>query len=306
MTPLEIRPLDGAGAEILGANLGATTVGEWNQIEAAFAAFGAIFFPDQLLNEEETNAFASRWGTVTPAPEATGPEFQGWQADRSFLPFPPLGSVNTPLGGAKAPRIRLASMYAAFDGLTTGTQNALEALSATHTSPDGNLETTHPVVIRHPISGRKSLFVNPSSTTAVVGMDDVASMALLNELFSHCQADEFVVEAECEPGCLALIDHRAMLRYFYDDSRAGSQFQTVSIAGCALAPAVRPDKSDRSLTQKAAATLAGGIITAAMAGIAEVMEPEKRKQQDIEIVSDAPEREPLDADFDFGDLPPLD
>ena len=306
MTLLEIRPLDGAGAEVLGVDLANTTVGEWNQIEAAFAAFGALFFRDQILTEDEQHNFASRWGSVTATSQGSDVELQGWHGDNSFLPFPPLGSVSVPVGAISTPSIRLASMYAAFDGLTSGTQRALEALSATHSSPDGKLETTHPVVIRHPISGRKSLFINPHSTTAVVDMDEVASMALLNELFSHCQAEEFLVDAECEPGCLALIDHRAMLRYFDDGVGTGSHFRTLSVAGCALAPSVRPDKADRSLTQKAAATLAGGIITAAMAGIAEVMEPEKRKQQDIEIVSEAPEREPLDSDFDFGDLPPLD
>ena len=78
----------------------------------------------------------------------------------------------------------------------------------------------------------------------------------------------------------------------------------MEIAGTALTPAVPQDPADPSLVQRAGATLAGGIITAAMTGIAEVIEPE-RARPDVEIVAEAPDREPLDDGLDFGGLPPL-
>ena len=63
-TPLEIRPLDGAGAEILGVDVTQMTIGDWDQIQAAFAAFGVVFFRDQIVTESEHIEFARRWGRI--------------------------------------------------------------------------------------------------------------------------------------------------------------------------------------------------------------------------------------------------
>jgi len=300
MTPLEIRSLDCAGAEILGVDLNAITVGEWTQIEAAFAAFGAIFFRDQLLTAEELDRLGSRWGEVEPTAQAGA---HGWQHDQSFREAPPLGSIFTARQGTGSTQ-RIASMYAAFDGLSSGTQRALEMLHGQHHSPTTGETTTHPVVVRHPISGRSSLYISPAFTTGLVGLDEHEGQALLNELFAHCQRDEFVSEISWSPGSVALIDHRAMWR-FVDDAEPADAMSAVSIRGSALAPAVQPTAPAPTLAKRAGATLAGGIITAAMIGIADVLQPEKR-QDDIEIVSDAPDTEPMNDSLDFGDLPPLD
>ena len=348
MTPLEIRPIEGAGAEVRYVDLTAMTVGDWNQIEAAFANYGLLIFRDQVLGETDHLDFARRWGEVnvnrffTPHPrfheialvvkEAADTQNigSGWHADHSYDTEPALGSVlvarELPSRGGDT---LFASMYAAFDALSSGTQRALEALMATHSarrsfgsaaysdeaSFDGRLgnaahadsmdDVTHPVVIRHPISGRKALYVNPEFTTGIVGMEETEGLALLNQLYEHCQLPEFVGRCSWEPGSVALWDNRAMWHLAVNDY-AGERrvMHRVTIEGCALEPAVRPDKPDPTLTQRAGRTLAGGLITAAMTGIAEVLEPE-RIRQDIEIVSEAPKREPL-PNLDFGNLPPLD
>lgn len=350
MTPLEIRPLEGAGAEILYVDLAALTVGDWNQIEAAFAAYGLLFFRDQILTEQDHLTFARRWGAIntnrffTPHPQF--PEIalvvkeptdaqnigSGWHADHSYDAEPALGSVlvarELPSTGGDT---LFASMYSAFDALSTGTQQALEALLATHSArqtfgtaayaedseddfsgrlgnadlADSLPDVSHPVVIRHPVSGRKALYVNPEFTTGIDGMDDTEGLALLNQLYEHGQQPEFVTRFSWEPGSVALWDNRAVWHLAEDDYPGQRrEMHRITIAGCPLSPAVRPDKPDPSLTQRAGRTLAGGLITAAMMGIAEVLDPE-RVTQDIEIVSEAPEREPLQA-LDFGDLPSLD
>lgn len=346
MTPLEIRPLDGAGAEILGVDLTALTVGDWNQIEAAFAAFGVIFFRDQILTEDDHRNFARRWGSINTnrffaahpqhpdialvVKEADDDHNIGgrWHADHSYDVEPALGSVLVarvlPSHGGDT---LFASMYAAYDALSSGTQRALEALSARHSArhafgssaadsgyegrlgnskaADGMDDVVHPLVIRHPISGRKVLYVNPTFTTSIEGLDETEGLALLNQLFSHCQSDEFVGRFSWEPGSVALWDNRATWHLACNDYPGEPRvMHRITINGCALTPAVRPDRSDPSLTQRAGRTIAGGLITAAMLGIGEVLEPEKTRQ-DIEIVSDAPEQEPL-TPLDFGDLPPLD
>ncbi len=341
MTLLEVHPLEGAGAEILGADISSMNAGEWSQIEAAFASFGLLVFRDQIITEGEHVTFAARWGravqpksnihgvfpeiAVSPTNATPSNERGVWHADQSFLSVPTLGAVEVVRGQpADGAHTRFASTYAAFDALTTGTQKALEALTAVHalnTEGSSNhgigdcswcdplaqgsegASAKHPIVILHPISGRKALFVNPTFTTSVVDMEEAAGLALLNQLYEHCQRPEFIANVEWEPGTVVMWDNRAML-HFTEPSELTPLTHRVTLGGTTLRPAITPDKVDPSLTQRAGATLAGGILTAAMTGIAEVIHPERVKQ-DIEIVSEAPEPDDL-PELDFGELPPLD
>ena len=134
-------------------------------------------------------------------------------------------------------------------------------------------------------------------------MEERPGLALLNQLYEHCQLPEFTTTIDWELGMVVLWDNRSVWR-FSDEPQSSLTIHRVTIAGSPLRPWIDPEKKTPSLTERAGATLAGGILTAAMTGIAEVFDPERIKQ-DIEIVSEAPEREPL-TDLDFGGLPPLD
>ena len=52
-------------------------------------------------------------------------------------------------------------------------------------------EVIHPVVRTHPITGRKSIYVNEGFTTGIVDMDPEESQQLLQELYAHCTSDAF-------------------------------------------------------------------------------------------------------------------
>jgi len=344
MTPLEVRPLEGTGAEILGVDITALSRGDWNQIEAAFAAFGVIFFRDQIMTEREHIEFANRWGSIKinrcfdqhpqhreialVVKDVADTENNGstWHADHSYDEEPALGSILVarelpPVGGDTL----FCSMYAAFDALSSATQRELEGLHAVHSAhhvfgtsrndvhtsrpadsapDDARANVTHPVVIRHPISGRKALFVNPTFTIGIDGMSEIDGLALLNQLFEHCQRDEFIARFDWEPGSVALWDNRAVWHFAKNDYPGERRvMHRITIDGCALTPGAQTERSEPTLVQRAGATIAGGVITAAMTGIAEVIDPQKVRQ-DIEIVSEAPEEEPL-TPLDFGPLPPL-
>ena len=103
-----------------------------------------------------------------------------------------------------------ASMYAAYDALSDGLKRTLEGLRALHSSrhvfgansrrPGNDLQgrvgnpelatqdAVHPVVIRHPGSGRKALYVNPGFTLRFEGWTDEESRPLLEFLYRHAAA----------------------------------------------------------------------------------------------------------------------
>ena len=111
-----------------------------------------------------------------------------WHTDHSYDEAPTLGSVIyalevPPVGGDTL----FASMRLAFETLSDGMKAMLSKLEAVHSSrhlfgpgkksdPDVNSrfrnaeqavqDTVHPVVIRHPDTGRRVLYVNPGFTVA--------------------------------------------------------------------------------------------------------------------------------------------
>ncbi len=124
---------------------------------------------------------------VRKEPEQTRNIGGGWHTDHSYDEAPALGSMlyarEVPTTGGDT---LFAGMYAAYDALSEGLKATLDGLRACHSSrhvfgPEaharrGDLvgrirnpelatqDAIHPVVIRHPETGRKALYVNPGFT----------------------------------------------------------------------------------------------------------------------------------------------
>ena len=198
-------------------------------------------------------------------------------------------------------------MYDAYDALDSSTRRTLESLRGLHRPLPGaasDTPTIHPLVIRHPISGRAVLYANPAYTTGIVDMEPTEALGLLNQLFEHCTLPEFVHDFSWEPGSLVIWDNRSVMHFATNDYPGQTRvMHRVMIEGVPLQAAASPAPVDPTLAQRAGTTVAGAVVTAAMLGLGDVIEPEKARP-DIEIVSEAPEQEPLD-ELDFGSLPPL-
>jgi taurine dioxygenase len=69
-------------------------------------------------------------------------------------------------------------------------------------------KAVHPVVRTHPVSGRKSLFVNEMFTTKIEGLSRDESDAVLAFLFKHVQRPEFQCRFRWEPRSIAFWDNR--------------------------------------------------------------------------------------------------
>lgn len=161
--------------------------------------------------------------------EAVG---EGWHTDHSYDQAPAMGSIlhaieMPPYGGDTL----FVSMGAAYEALSATMRGFLDGLTAVHSSrhvfgvttleseaaKSGRLsnaeaatqEARHPVVITHPLSGRRGLFVNPVFTTHIESLTADESAAVLNMLYEHCRQPEFQARVRWQAGDITMWDNRA-------------------------------------------------------------------------------------------------
>ncbi|NJN51939.1 MAG: TauD/TfdA family dioxygenase, partial [Gammaproteobacteria bacterium] len=163
----------------------------------------------------------------------------GWHTDHSYDVVPAMCSILHALevpdyGGDTL----FAGMGAAYDALSDGFKEMLASLKAVHSSRHvfgaaglakrgsgdriGNPEAAtqdavHPVVIRHPETGRRLLYVNPGFTRSIEGWNQKESDQLLEFLYRHAMSPEFQTRWHWQKGSLAMWDNRATWHYALND-----------------------------------------------------------------------------------------
>ncbi len=137
-----------------------------------------------------------------------------WHTDQSCAPVPPLASILynhtlPPDGGGDT---LFASMYAAYDALSDRMKTYLEGLTALHDGVpvfgEGTPRATHPVVARHPDSGRRLLYVNRAFTVRINELPPAESRHLLAFLVEHCTQPEWTCRFRWRPHSIAMWDNR--------------------------------------------------------------------------------------------------
>ena len=73
--------------------------------------------------------------------------------------------------------------------------------------------TTHPVVRTHPISGRKSIYVNKIFTRRIEGLSERESQALLEQLYRQAWIPDFQCRFRWRQDSLAFWDNRGAQHY---------------------------------------------------------------------------------------------
>ena len=157
-----------------------------------------------------------------------------WHTDHSYDQVPAMGSILyarevPPVGGDTL----FSSMYAAYEGLSEGMKKMLGGIRAEHSSRQsfgeeayvevdlddlgdrlGNAKAAtqdaiHPVIIKHPLSGRAALYVNGEFTVKFEGWSKEESQPLLDYLYQHARQNEYTCRFHWEQGSLAIWDNRA-------------------------------------------------------------------------------------------------
>ena len=154
-----------------------------------------------------------------------------WHSDGTWQTFPSKASI---LYGIEIPRVGgntlFADLYQAWETLTPTLQRMIDGLKAVHAMANAGgtsfereftgkgdvvaaKTAVHPLVIVHPDSGRKALFVNRGYTAQIVGLSRPESDALLGFLFQHSTAPELVYRHNWRPHDLVIWDNRCTAHY---------------------------------------------------------------------------------------------
>ncbi|MCP5151742.1 MAG: TauD/TfdA family dioxygenase [Ectothiorhodospiraceae bacterium] len=154
-----------------------------------------------------------------------------WHSDVSFRERPAMASLLhaielPPRGGDTL----FNSMHTAYEALSPALQALLRGLHAVHDFAvadrsswgqvrisdgdlDGENRCLHPVVITHPETGRKALFVNPGFTSHLDGFSAEESKGLLQLLYRLAIREEFQYRHVWSPRDLLVWDNRSVMHH---------------------------------------------------------------------------------------------
>jgi taurine dioxygenase len=250
------------GAEIGGLDLSRPlTNRQQDEVYRALAENLVIFFRNQTMTPEQHLGFGRLFGELhvhPAAPHEPGlPELmkihadkdsprangENWHSDVSCDPEPPMGSIlyikQCPSCGGDT---LFANMYAAYEALSDRLKAYLDGMTAIHDGEqlyrgtfksDGVADkrvyprAEHPVVRRHPVTGKQALFVNRFFTRHLVGVPDDEGAAVLRYLWEHLENPLFQCRFRWQANSVAFWDnrcaqHRALWDY-WPHTRSGNR-----------------------------------------------------------------------------------
>ena len=187
----------------------------------------------------------------------------GWHTDHSYDEIPAMGSI---LVARVLPETGgdtfFASMYRAYETLDDATKAEIEGQRAVHSAKQifgsrgqtyytktdaggeriGNAaaadvldDVVHPMVITHPLSGKKALYVNPAFTVGIAGRTQEAAMPLLAKLYAHAMNMENAYRFSWKPGSVAFWDNRSTWHWALNDYHGQRRIMhRITLEGCAL------------------------------------------------------------------------
>jgi alpha-ketoglutarate-dependent taurine dioxygenase len=153
---------------------------------------------------------------------------QRWHTDSSFRAVPSIGSILhgievTESGGQTC----YTNMYRVYEALSDDQRKRIEGRRARHDfahlttlAPIKPLSEDErramppvwqPMVRRHPVTGRKSLFISPIYNDAIEGMEDDDAVALVAELTELAGRPEFVYCHEWTADDIVMWDNRCTM-----------------------------------------------------------------------------------------------
>lgn len=253
----------GCGVLVHDIQLHSLSDDDLEQLKQAFSQHGLLLFRAQSLTPQQHLDFAKQMGKIVvnkffmtlehyPQIAVVKKEKQqttniggGWHTDHSYDLEPAKASIllarQVPKQGGDT---HFANLSLAYDALSQGMKKTLSNLRAVHSNEhiygkDGYYSTTdladkltgqdsvgratHPVVIRHPDTGRNILYVNPAHTIGFEGWSYEESKGLLDTLYKHVAQAAFTCAFDWQPGSVAIWDNRSTWHFAQNDYHGESR-----------------------------------------------------------------------------------
>lgn len=208
------------------------------QLIAFGRCFGELLHGSAFLENAHENPEILHVGNLTGKdgkPSGTGGTYNiGWHNDYSYVDRPGITSFLDAVELPKnPPRTYFLSQYRTLETLPSETVEKIRKLRAFHAVAEYGKkgggdsdrrqadierdrergierpplpEADHPMIVRHPETGRECLYVDPAITQHVVGFSASESEALLKELYAHATRAENVYSHDWELGDLVMFD----------------------------------------------------------------------------------------------------
>lgn len=200
--------------------------------ESEYSTFGRIwgdpltFFVPQHRHGEFPEIIRIRNSPATPPESRDGA--MHWHSDSSYEEIPAsvtmLYGIETPETGNDT---MFADMVAAYETLPAATKERIEPLQVIHDPRGGKVNlpgevrgsgtteplpvVTHPLVMRHPVTGRRALFGISGTACGIVGWDDAPAIDLLLELKRHTLQPQFRQRGRVEVGSILIWDNFSVI-----------------------------------------------------------------------------------------------
>jgi taurine dioxygenase len=248
----QITRLAGAlGAEVTGLALSDLCREEIDTLQDLLCQHQVLFFPDQSPTIDQHVAFGRHFGKLeghpnlknafTEHPElfelaaSKGGVADEWHTDLTFKDNPAIMSVLhmvrcPPYGGDTM----WTNLNAAYEELSEPMQAFCDSLTALHDALPHNRPdrmAIHPVVRVHPVTGRKSLYVNEHFTRRIVELNSGESDALLRYLTNWVTQPRFTVRYRWHEGTVAMWDNRCTQHFVLNDFEGERIIQRVTVMG---------------------------------------------------------------------------
>jgi taurine dioxygenase len=255
--PLRVERLAASlGAEVSGVDLAAPMDAEtFKALEAALIAHKVLVLREQRLTTEQHVRMSRMFGELEVHPMRPQGEFPEilvldnhkdnpvlstdvWHSDTTFRKNPTKYTilrcqVMPKLGGDTL----WANMEAAYDGLSDTFKSMIAGLRAVHDFQNFRVlfkntaedraklhkmedmfpNPSHPVVRTHPVTGRKSIYVNPQFTLRIEGLEPDESRAILDVLYAQARVPEYQFRLRWAPGTIVFWDNRSTQHYAAND-----------------------------------------------------------------------------------------
>lgn len=162
-----------------------------------------------------------------------------WHIDQTFTPNVPSTTffwvLELPASGGGD--TAFTSFTAAYEALSPAFRSTLSSLNLVHTSASEGevrrvgteralaeaINATHPLVIRHPVTGKPALFVNSTIARQVEGFLPEESANLLGFLHHHVRSLDFGCRVRWERGTVVVWDQRSCGHSAVPDFKEGER-----------------------------------------------------------------------------------